>query len=288
MAKKVNLRDQLKALKNKLNTLEDDFTTQLIEVSQRSEVWYKRDEEISNILKNDNPTVVLNVGGQIFQTKLETLLQIKDTMFYRLILSKQLDYKREIFIDRNYQNFKYIISYLRNKKLNTDKFTSKLMDEINDEAKFYEITELVELLDETKREITFIKFECNGQYSTAGTHKLEDITNYEDKSMMKGICVNSPGWIIFELNREADFEEIEVGGWKGNSGLWSSSNGSASTILTSCDKNTWTTIGTIPTNFGNAICKVNCLNARGRYIKLQSTGYLGVGYFRVLRKAGQA
>jgi len=284
-AKGVNLRDQLKALKNKLVTLESDFTNQLIEVSAKAEKWYKRDEEVANILKIDNPTISLNIGGQIFQTKLETLLQIKDTLFYRLILSKQLDFKREIFIDRHYQNFQYIISYLRNKKLNTSKFTTKQMDELYEESQFYEITELTDLLDEEKREITFVKFEFSGQYSTAGTNKLEDINNFEDRTQMKGICAISPGWIIFELNREVEFDELEIGGWKGNSGIWASSNGQGSQILVSNDKTTWINIGTIPNDYANQIKKVKVTNSRAKFVKLQGTGYLGVGYFRILKKA---
>jgi len=267
-----------------VNTMEADFTTQLIEVSTKSEKWYKRDEEIANILKIDNPTISLNVGGQIFQTKLETILQIKDTLFYRLILSKQLDLKREIFIDRHYDNFQYIISYLRNKKLNTSKFSNKLMDEIYEEAKFYEVTELIELLEEEKREIFYLGFTYSGTYSTAGSNKIEDINNFEDKSMMKGICANSPGWIIFELNREVEFEEIDIGGYRGNTGVWATSNGSGSQIMTSTDKSTWVTVGSIPANFANAITKTKVTNSRARYIKLNSTGYVGVGYFKVLKK----
>ncbi len=284
MSKATSLRDQLKALKNKLNTLETDFTNQLMEVSQKAEKWYKRDEEITNLLKIDNPVITLNIGGQIFQTRLETLTSIKDTMFYRLILSQQLDFKREIFIDRHYQNFHYIISYLRNKKLNTTKFSNKLMDEIYEEAIFYQVIELADLLEDEKREIYFLNFTYSGQYSTAGTNKIEDINNFEDRTQMKGICASSPGWIIFELNREAEFDEIEVGGWKGNTGVWASSNGSNSQIMTSSDKNTWNNIGTVPSNYGNAIQKVKCPNSRAKYVKLQGTGYVGVGYFRVLRK----
>ena len=220
----------------------------------------------------------------MFQTRLETLLQIKDTLFYRLILSEGLDLKREIFIDRHYENFQYIISYLRNKKLNTANFTAKKMDEIYDEACFYEITELVDLLDEDKREITFVKFEYSGPYSTAGTNKLEDINNFEDRSQMKGICANSPGWITFELNREAEFDEVEIGGWKGNSGVWSSSNGQGSQIIVSNDKSTWINIGTIPNTYANSIVKVKVTNSKSKFIKLQGTSHLGIGYFRVLRK----
>ena len=35
---------------------------------------------------------------------------------------------------------------------------------------------------------------------------IEDINNFEDRTMMKGICASSPGWIILELNMEAEFD----------------------------------------------------------------------------------
>ena len=37
---------------------------------------------------------------------------------------------------------------------------------------------------------------------------------------MKGICATSPGWIEFELNREVEFDQIEIGGMKGNIRNW--------------------------------------------------------------------
>jgi hypothetical protein len=158
------------------------------------------------------------------------------------------------------------------------------MDELYEEAKFYEVSELVDLLDEEKREVTYVRFEFSGAYSTAGTNKIEDLNNFEDKSMMKGICTNTPGWIIFELNREVEFDEIEVGGWKGNSGIWASSNGSGSQILTSCDKSTWVNIGTIPGDYANNVTKVKVTCTKGKYVKFNHTSHLGIGYFRILKK----
>jgi len=281
----INLRDELKRLKNKLATLENDITTQLADVSAKSEKWLKRDEEAENIVKVDNPVITINVGGKIFQTRLETLLSVKDTLFYKLILTNQLDYKKNLFIDRCYDNFEYILSYLRNKKLNTNKFTAKLMEELYDESKYFEISELSELLEEDKRIIFFKSFESNGPYSTAGTNKIEDINNFEDRTLMKGIVAASPGWIIFELNREAEFNELEVGGWNGNTGIFAPSNGSNSVIYSSSDKTDWIQIGTLPGNFGAKIDKIKVTISKARYIKVQSTTYLGLGYFRVLRKS---
>ena len=159
------------------------------------------------------------------------------------------------------------------------------MNQIYEEAKFYEIDELAAFLEEIRRETKYVRFESSGVYTfsnrTAGTNNIEDMNNFEDRSLTKGICTSYTGWIIFELNREVEFEEIEVGGWNGDTSLWGVSNGSGSTIKTSLDKSSWTTIGTLPNNFGALIIDVKLTKSRARYVKFECSSYLGLGYFRI-------
>lgn len=195
------LRDEMMNLKNKLESLEEELTNQMLELEVKAEEWHKRDEEMDELSKkNRDKVVTLNVGGKTFQTRLETLLSMKDTLFSKIFSSGKLDITKTIFIDRSYYNFQSIISYLRNKKLTTVPTKNKEIEELLEEAQFYEIQELVELLEEMLREIKFVGFEFAAPYSTAGTNKIEDINNFEDRTLMKGIC--STSWIIFELNRE--------------------------------------------------------------------------------------
>jgi hypothetical protein len=100
---------------------------------------------------------------------------------------------------------------------------------------------------------------------------------------MKGICTNYPGWIVLELNRECEFEDCEIGGWKGNTNIYASSNGSGASIMTSIDKVNWTTVGSIPSNFGNAITPVKVTRTKAKYVKFNGTSYLGVGYFKIMK-----
>ena len=122
-------------------------------------------------------------------------------------------------------------------------------------------------------------------HTNAGCNNtVDEINNFEDRTQMKGICATSPGWIEFEINREVEFDEIEIGGWKGNSGTWASSNGGGANILTSLDHSNWTNIGTIPSEFANSIVKHKVTNSRARWVKLSGTSYLGIGYFKINRK----
>jgi len=98
---------------------------------------------------------------------------------------------------------------------------------------------------------------------------------------MKGVCTGSPGWIVVEMKRECEFEEMEIAGWKGDPTIWYAENGSGATILTSNDKEKWTQVGSIPSGYGNKIVKVKVKKSYGKWIKFQYTSYLGIGYLNV-------
>jgi len=280
------LKDELFGLKSKLENLEQDLTNQMMEVELRAEEWHKHDEQVFEFVKkNKDKVITLNVGGKEFQTKIETLLSLKDSLFTKILISGKLPLEKPIFIDRSYDYFPYIMSFLRNKKLVNLNLKTKQLNELYEEAKFYEIDELVEFLEEIRREIKFVKFEASGTYDSsgriAGTNRIEDINNFEDRSLTKGICTSYNGWILFEINREVEFEDFELGGWNGDTSIWGVSNGSGSSIKTSVDKVNWNTVGTIPNNFGSTILDVKVTRSRAKYVKFESTSYLGIGYFKI-------
>ncbi len=98
---------------------------------------------------------------------------------------------------------------------------------------------------------------------------------------MKGVCTGANGWVIIEMKRECEFEEMEVAGWKGNSAIWYGENGSGSTISTSLDKDKWTKIGNIPSGYGSKITKVKVKKSSAKFIKFEHTSYLGLGYLDI-------
>ena len=121
-------------------------------------------------------------------------------------MSKKLNLQNPVFIDRNYKYFKYILTYLLYQKVNLYKSDTQNINGLLGEANFYEIEDLVSYIVDSGKDVKFINFETNGTFlagSMAGTNNLDDINNFEeDRSLMKGICATSVGWIIFEKNRE--------------------------------------------------------------------------------------
>jgi len=131
-------------------------------------------------------------------------------------------------------------------------------------------------------EAKFISYEYSGQYSSAGTQNVEHLNDWNDRSLQRGICANSPGWINLELQEKITIHEVEIGGWNGNTSLWGVTNGGGATISTSNDKSSWQQVGSIPTSFGATISKVTLTKTEAKWIRFQHTSYLGIGYCKIL------
>lgn len=105
------IRDELFLLKGKLELLEKELTDQMMELEVKAQKWHDIDEEAEKTTKSNNQVINIDVGGRKFQTKLETLMSVKDTLFYKLFLANKLDLTKEIFIDRNGEVFGVILSF---------------------------------------------------------------------------------------------------------------------------------------------------------------------------------
>lgn len=278
------LKDDLVNLKSRLETIEQQLVDQSKEIEIRNETWKRLEERAERIINNQDNIIQFNVGGKKFATSETTLNETKGTLFTKLIDSGKIDPKTEIFFDRSPRMFPFIMEYLRKKTISYKSMKKDDLDLLRSDAEYYQIAEISEFLESKLRDITFVSFEFSGEYvysgETAGTNKVADL---KDKSTLKGICANSPGFIIVELNDDWEFKTIEIGGCKANSSLWYADNGAGATILTSLNKETWKTVGTIPYGFGTNIKKVELTKSLARYIKFEYSSYIGIGYLNVIK-----
>lgn len=279
-----NIKTDLDGLTEKLENLEENVNEKVAELNERELRWKKLDEEVENIRKNHNQIVKFNVSGEHFATRTDTLLRVKDTLFYKIVMTKKFDLSQEIFIDRSNKHFGLILNYLRYDRINYAKLSSDDFEELKTEADYYELIDVVNYLEERLREPVFVNFTFSGPYNsggvTVGTNKLEDMA---DRNLNTGICANSPGWIIFELNQEFEISSVEVGGFTGNTSLWGASNGSGASIQTSTDNVSYSTVGSVPSTFSNSIVQVTLNKSKVKYIKVNHSSYLGLGYFKVFK-----
>ena len=96
-----------------------------------------------------NEILELNVGGFTYTTSRTTILSYPDTMLCKLIsgqLPSACDTKQRIFIDRDGPLFRYILNFLRDKRLNLPENFSEHA-QLRQEADFYRIEPIINYLD---------------------------------------------------------------------------------------------------------------------------------------------
>ena len=133
------IKDDLSTLKNKLGLIENQLEGQMKDLEVREEKWKKMDEQVEEVIKNQNELIRINVGGKKFTTKTETLVAIKDTLFYKIVVCKKFNLEDELFFDRNPKIFPFIMDYLRTKTINYSKFNRDQLEDLKIEADYFEV-----------------------------------------------------------------------------------------------------------------------------------------------------
>lgn len=141
-----DLKEDLGVIRSNLETLTTEFVEQMQDLAIREDKWLKMDKEASQISVNRTDIITLNIGGERFATKAETLLRVKDTLFYKILISKKFDTKKEIFFDRFSTYFSYILDYMRYNRLNLKRFKKPDLEELLIEVEYFEVIILKDTL----------------------------------------------------------------------------------------------------------------------------------------------
>lgn len=277
------LKEEILAKRLLLDEMEKNLEKQIASVSDKENRYLAHCKKADAFIEaNGEKVVKIDVSGVNFTTKVKTLMKIRDTFFYNLLLQDNYDLNQLIEFDRNPEFFLIILDYLRFRKLDLKILNKQTKADLRIEAKYFEIEEMSKQLGDFNSKLEIIDFEYSGKYSykgvEAGTGRLEDLS---DKSLKKGICAISPGFITFTLNDEFKLSELDIGGYCGNSTVWNSANGEGANIQVSLDKITWKTIASIPSGFGSEIKTVFLDKSLAKYVKFTSTSYLGIGYLNI-------
>jgi hypothetical protein len=105
-------------------------------------------------MNKDHQIIDLNVGGTLYTTQLKTLLSEPNSIFSDIFETKKLEEIRDgnnrLFIDRDGLLFRYILEYLRNKKLiiQVDDINEKIR--LKNEAEYYKLSNLIKLLEQNE------------------------------------------------------------------------------------------------------------------------------------------
>lgn len=106
-----------------------------------------------------NEIVKLNVGGVVYLTTKVTLGKYPDSMLGAMFngsMATGLDENGCHFIDRDGELFKYVLNYLRSSRLSLPN-DFKDLDQLGDEADFYQIAPLIEAIDKLRHPVVETK-----------------------------------------------------------------------------------------------------------------------------------
>jgi len=270
-------------IKGKLENLEKELNQQDLNV--KDEKVKKVDDQMAEYIKSKDSVINLNIGGKIFQTKISTLLSVRDSIFYHLVsecINENQELSKEIFFDRSFHHFNFILDYLRTKKYTLKVYTTYDLNDIYEELEFYGITEILLTIDDMRKEVEFIGMEgTSPTYPSCGTHRYQDL---KDKTLLKGICAQAPYDIILELNMEHEIVGMEIGGCIANVSTWPANTGVSAKVSTSIDRSTWKEVGIIPSTFGATIVKADLTPSRVKFIKFHHSSHIGIGYLHLLKR----
>ena len=283
MSSATTLKEELYKLKNRLETIEDQLTSQSNEIESRESKWSKIEPNMNYVISTQGDRIKLNIGGKLFTTSVNTILSIRDSFLARLIESGKVDLKEEVFFDRSPSVFHVILDYYRYKKVDYKKMNKKEILQLKDDAEYFAIYDIFNYLEEKTREPLIIAVEKSGDYvfkgNVVGQNQASELNN---KDLNTGICSNTPGKIIVELNTDYEIKGLEIGGFTGDSAAWYADNGAGAKIFLSLDKLTWVDVGKIPSGIGKGIKSTKFTKPSfGKYIKFESKSYLGIGYIKV-------
>jgi hypothetical protein len=222
------------------------------------------------------------VRGKRFSTSVDTLLSIKDTLFYKLLISKKFDLNKELFFNRSHIHFGIILNFLRYKKISFEQFSWDELEDLKKEAEYYEITPIYEYVNNLKN-VKFISINFNqitADKKLLGTGKLSDL---KDRNLSTGICTDERGYVDIEFEEVVEFEKIEIGPYAGNKGDWLCHNGRSSVIYTSLDNITMNDVGFIPEDYEDKIIPVKIKKTSAKFIHFRNDACIGIGYLNIIK-----
>jgi len=141
------LQADLEQLKLLANGITQKIEARLSNLKEKEEAFERNHKIIEKITKKK---VKLDVGGKVFSCSLNTLIKEEPSYFSAMFSGRYKLEKDEedgsYFIDRNPTYFEIILDYLRTGKLRFAKFSPEEIDELTEEAEFYQIPTLIAFL----------------------------------------------------------------------------------------------------------------------------------------------
>jgi len=285
---------QHKKKMDNIHEIYEDLTNSMSQELSRLTIEKKRlDSEVRKLYnERENPKnynverVLLDIGGHHFSTSIHTLTSIPDSYFGRLFSgpfpSHMVGEDGRVFLDRDGNQFRYILNYLRDPGTFTLKLRNKTeLDQLRREAAFYGIEDNLfqnsifipdtqNWLDESK--ITMKSFSSEHSDSFPATNVLNYTRTYW--LSLPGQIIDQ--WLVFDFGKEAYLSKISI---KVDSFECTVKDFSLQ-YSEGDDLNTWVTIKEYQAKCGNQCTEEQFFDGfefRGRYMRMFCKNNWGPG-----------
>lgn len=145
-------------------------------------------------------TINLNIGGQIYTTTIDTLTRQPNSLFTAMFQEQSLqvlrDSEKNVFIDRDGNNFRFVLNFLRSSELNLPRDFQDFKNLASD-AEFYRLPALKKAVEKQEQsmkngavEFVHVTFQAhtNGKYRChVGAHLWEKVTVVAREDTMQEI-----------------------------------------------------------------------------------------------------
>jgi len=134
------LVEDVNSLKLKLEQVELSTKEQMAKFESYEKEWKLNEEREKELLTSiGNKKISFNVCSEKFSTKVNTILSNRDTLLYNLVLSKNFDINKEIYLDRSPSIFAILMDYMRYHEITYCTYPSKVLYNLMVEADYFEV-----------------------------------------------------------------------------------------------------------------------------------------------------
>jgi hypothetical protein len=305
-----DLLKEIKILKTKLFSLEDNYTTRIKTMEERDIRRKRLESKISDLVALQLDVVKFRIGDVSFSVS-DNLIQScpYDNIFRDIISSvkeigKSVTCTEKVFIDRNPKHFIYILEIMR-KSFSVNKVVL-IPSKISSTAFIEDIHFYFKGDSDTVLEDFEIKQEINKKYVTVNINidiidscmastnlPSENLEPYRASSYMdikksnsaKAYFVSYDSEFIVSLKQSATLTCIELKPFTFDLDSWYPGEGAGTFIFSSTDNVNWDFLSTIPEDYGadmESIYYVNFSPRNMRYIKFQTGDFtLSISYLKV-------
>jgi len=212
--------------------------------------------------------------------QVETLLYFPNSLITNLAALIQ---EGEIFLDTNPKYFIVLINFFRYKMFDSSLYSIEEINDIKNEAEYFELPEFLGVFTSVINEITYNKVTENKPFKV-GKKKLAShkVTDLKTNNGLGGYCVQKGGYITVFLKEVSEISKIDIRGYVGSN--WNSSSGEYGQIEVKSDENNGApkVIGSIPAGFGDTIVSIEFETLKCKSIIFKATNTeLGIGYLKI-------